>query len=167
MSSLVRLAPALAVAAAFIASAATPGTTSSPTCSRSAAKRAIAASKLPKRVKIDASGRYGAGVNRLLCRELTRDKQEDMVASIYSGGTAGDHAWIVFASTQRGWKLLFRRLDLYKVGLRAASNGIVETLPLYKRDDPNCCPTGGFDHKLFRRRHGRFALARAWHTAKP
>lgn len=167
VSALVRVAPALAVAAAFIASAAAPHVASSPSCSRTGAKRAIAASKLPQRVKVDASGRYGAGIDRLICRDLTRDGTKEMVASIYSGGTAGDHAWIVFASTRRGWKVLLRRLNLYKVGIRPAPTGIVETLPVYNPDDSNCCPSGGFDHQLFRWRHGRFVVARSWHSSEP
>ena len=167
MLSLVRVVPGLAAVAVLAANVAVPASASGPTCSRPAAKRAIVASKLPQRVKIDASGRFGAGIDRLICRDLTGDGRKDMVASIFSGGTAGDHAWLVFAQTQRGWKLALRRLNLYKVGIRAASGGVVETLPIYHADDPNCCTSGGFNHRLYRFRHGRFVVARTWHTAKP
>ena len=162
-----RLVPVLVVAIVLAANVGFSPAASSQPCSRAAAKRAIAASNLPKRVKIDASGRYGAGIDRLICRDLTGDGQKEMVASIFSGGTAGDHSWLVFAATRRGWKLAFRRLNLYKVGIRAASHGIVETLPVYNQDDANCCPSGGFDHRLYRWRHGQFVVARSWHTKGP
>jgi hypothetical protein len=165
--AVVRLIPALVVTIVLAANVGFSPTASSSTCSRAAARRAIAASKLPQRVKIDASGRYGAGIDRVICRDLTGDDQQEMIASIFSGGTAGDHSWLVFAPTQRGWKLAFRRLNLYKVGIRAESNGIVETLPVYNPDDPNCCPSGGFDHRLYRWSRGRFAVARSWHTKRP
>jgi hypothetical protein len=167
MPAALRLVPALVVTIVLAANVGFSPSASPSTCSRAAAKRAVAASRLPQRVKIDASGRYGGGIDMLICRDLTGDDQTELIASIFSGGTAGDHSWLVFAPTQRGWKLAFRRLNLYKVGIRAGSNGIVETLPVYNPDDPNCCPSGGFDHRLYRWRHGRFVVARSWHTNGP
>jgi hypothetical protein len=38
------------------------------------------------------------------------------------------------------------------------------TQPIYKKNDPNCCPTGGFDHHRYHWNGARFVVARAWHT---
>jgi hypothetical protein len=134
-------------------------------CSLRAARAAIGSSNLPAPVKEDASARY-SGIDRLICRDLTGDGRNDMVATVHSGGTAGVEAWVAFKRVGRGWKLVFRRLG-HKVLIRSVPVGIVEIAPVYMDGDPNCCPSGGFDHTLFKWKSGRFAVARSWHSKKP
>jgi hypothetical protein len=138
-----------------------------PACTALAAKAGILSSNLPRRVKQDATGHFGAGLDRLICRDLTSDGRKDMVASVFSGGTAGVEAWVIFRATSNRWKLAFRRVNLYKVGIRSTPGGIVEIDPVYRANDPNCCPSGGYDHTLYHWKSGKFSAGRTWHTRKP
>lgn len=110
--------------------------------------------------------RAGGGVGRILCHDFTRDGQGDMAVTVFSGGTAGDTAWVVFRGDGSHWRLVFRQLDAYKVGLFRRGDDVVESQPLYRGGDPNCCPTGGFVHRRFRWLHGRFAVVRRWHDTR-
>ena len=112
-----------------------------------------------------SSDRY-AGVGKVLCHDFTRDGRADMAVTIFSGGSAGDVAWLVFRRTDTRWRLALRRLHLYKLYLRRAGDGLVETQPFYRRDDANCCPTGGYDHVRFQWKKGRFVVVRRWHSRR-
>lgn len=133
-------------------------------CSKAAAKAAVLASSLPQRWKDEARHKYGPyeGLDGTICRDFTRDGQIDMAATFASGGTAGDVAWVLFRRVGSGWKLAIARLHDYKLTLTVRGSDIVETLPVYRRNDANCCPTGGFDHRLFHWNGGRFVV-RFWH----
>ena len=41
---------------------------------------------------------------------------------------------------------------------------LVSTQPIYRKEDPNCCPTGGFDHERWHSNGSRFVRIRLWHT---
>ncbi len=131
---------AAAVVALLLSVAASSAGESKLGCTVLAAKVGILSAKLPKKVKLDATGRSGAGIDRLICKDLTGDGRKDMVASVFSGGTAGVEA-----------------------------SGIVEIDPLYAADgtDPNCCPSRGYDHTLYRWKSGKFVVGRTWHTRSP
>jgi len=79
------------------------------------------------------------------------------------GGTAGDVGIIVFRARPNGWAVALKRRG-YKVGLFRVGDDVVTSQPIYKRNDPNCCPTGGFDRTLYRWNGSRLVVARAWHT---
>jgi len=87
-----------------------------------------------------------------------------MALTIASGGTAGDTAWAIYV----GSKLVLVRGG-YKLSLARRGTDIVETDPVYKSKDPNCCPTGGFDHTQWHWNGAKFVVARTWHngTYKP
>ena len=72
-----------------------------------------------------------------------------MAVSIASGGTAGDVAWIGFAPAGSGWRPV-KAVGGYKLGLFLYHDELEVVLPVYKRSDPNCCPTGGFDRAFYR-----------------
>ena len=57
----------------------------------------------------------------------------------------------------------------YKLSIGRTGSDIVETDPVYKSKDPNCCPTGGFDHTQWHWNGTKFVIARTWHngTYKP
>ena len=54
----------------------------------------------------------------------------------------------------------------YKVGLFRSGDELEAVQPVYRRSDPNCCPTGGFDRTLYRLAGSRLVVARTWHTKR-
>lgn len=153
---------ALAVAACVAAPAAAPAP---PACGKAAAKAAAAAARLPSDVKDELLRQPYAGVDRLYCFDFTRDGAADLAFSVFSGGTAGDTAWLAFRRAGPAWKLvLFQRG--YKVSLFRRGTDLATSQPIYRKADPNCCPTGGFDHARYRWDGTRLARVRAWHDAR-
>jgi hypothetical protein len=156
------LALALAGVGAFLGDA---GAATQSGCSKAAAKAAVLASSLPQRWKDEARHKYGPieGLQGVLCHDFTRDGRTDMAVTFYSGGTAGDVAWVAFRRAGARWKLALARLDLYKMGLVIRDDDLVETQPVYKPGDGNCCPTGGFNHIRWHWDGSRFVVGRRWH----
>src|SRR3954471_877228 len=140
-----RLAVLLAIALAVGAGAAS-ARSGPPPCSEAAANAAIRASVLPREVK-DLTRQHLAGVDQLICHDLTADGRTDMAVTLASGGTAGDVAWAAFVRTGPAWRLAGANADGYKVGLFLHGRDLVEAQPIYRKNDPNCCPTGGFAHR--------------------
>jgi len=99
----------------------------------------------------------------VLCYDFTRDGRADMAVTIASGGTAGDVGIVVFRATAKGWAVALKHSG-YKVGLFQKGGDVVTSQPIYKKDDPNCCPTGGFAHDRYHWNGSRFALTRSYHT---
>jgi hypothetical protein len=132
-----------------------------PPCTHAAARAAILAA--PALASVRATLKYGGGPDRLICHDLTGDGVRELAVTIFSGGTAGDTAWVVFRWRAGRWQLAHRELDVYKVGLARVATDLVETEPVYRRNDPNCCPTGGFDHRRFHWNGSRFVVVRRWH----
>jgi len=62
-----------------------------------------------------------------------------------------------------GWQVALAR-NGYKVGLFRVGNDLASSQPVYKANDPNCCPSGGFDHQRFHWNGKRFVVARNWNT---
>jgi hypothetical protein len=104
-----------------------------------------------------------ASVDQVICFDFTRDGRTDVAASIASGGTAGDVGFVVFRATAAGWKVALKGGG-YKLGMVRLGGDVVVTQPIYKASDPNCCPTGGFDHVRYHWNGTKFARARVWHT---
>jgi hypothetical protein len=157
--------PLLVAAAALAALAVGPApVVQGATCSLATAKRAIAATRLRMKLLGDSTVRIAPSrVDRVLCHDFTRDGRTDLAATIASGGTAGDVGFAVFRSTRAGWQVALAR-NGYKLGLFLAGADLVSSQPIYGKDDPNCCPTGGFDHLRFHWNGTRFVVARSWHT---
>jgi hypothetical protein len=133
-------------------------------CNLAVAKQAITKTKFrmkllgPDTVRVAPSS-----VNRVLCWDFTRDGRLDMAVTIASGGTAGDVGFAVFRRTPTGWAVALAR-NGYKLGLLQVGGDPVSSQPIYRKNDPNCCPTGGFDHLRFHWNGKRFVVARSWHT---
>jgi hypothetical protein len=120
---------------------------------------------LPTRIKRDAAGRNGSGIDRLLCRDLTYDGHKDMVASFASGRAIGVEAWVFFRAAGSGWKLSFRRLDLVRASVKLSGTAVIESDPVYRTSDKRpCCPTGGMQHYRFAWQRGKMVSVRVWHT---
>ena len=164
---MLKLALAALIAAVSVSTAAASGLPSgAAACSKKAAVAAVVASSLPQRWKDEALHKFGPieGLQGVTCRDFTRDGKPDMAIVFYSGGTAGDIAWVVFRRVGTGWKLALARLNDYKLSLVFRGSDIIETLPIYLKGDANCCPSGGFDHRQFHWNGSRFAVARVWHS---
>ena len=109
----------------------------------------------------------GGGANQLICRDLDGDGIRDMAFSVASGGTAGNMWWIALRRAGRGWRVVHVG-NGYKLGLaRSGAHDLVETQPVYGKNDPNCCPSGGFDHVRWRWNGSTLAAVRHWHTGSP
>jgi hypothetical protein len=85
-----------------------------------------------------------------------------MAISIASGGTAGDIGWIVFVGTGSGYKVA-KTGSGYKLGLWRVGGDFDISQPIYKKPDPNCCPTGGVDHYRYHWNGSKFVV-RKYHT---
>jgi hypothetical protein len=134
-------------------------------CTKAAANAAIRASSLPADVK-DLTHQPLAGVDSIICHDLTGDGRADMAVTLASGGTAGDIAWAAFQRRGAGWRLAASNTDGYKLLLLRAGHDLVETQPVYRTNDPNCCPTGGFDHRRFHWNGRALAVTRRWHDRR-
>ena len=107
------------------------------------------------------------GADKVMCHDFTGDGRPDLAVTIASGGTAGDVGFAVFRSIAfkvgPGWQVALNRKG-YKLGLFRVGDDLVSSQPIYRKNDPNCCPTGGFDHVRFHWNGRRFVVARSWHT---
>jgi hypothetical protein len=102
-------------------------------------------------------------VDSVICLSLPGGRTA-MALTIASGGTAGDTSWAIYV----GSRLALVRGG-YKLSLGRRGSDLVETDPVYRSNDPNCCPTGGFDHARWHWDGTKFVVARTWHdtTYKP
>src|SRR6266542_2348759 len=156
MTALAAAGVAALAAAVLVAAASSARQAGTPPCTLLAAKSGILASTLPMRVKRDAAGHAGSGIDRLICRDLTSDGRKDMVASVYSGGQVGVEAWVFFRAAVRGWRLSFDRTDLVRAQIRVSGAAVIESDPVYKVGDKRpCCPTGGQKHYRFEWQRGK------------
>jgi hypothetical protein len=157
---------ALTLAAVALAAAARSPASRDAACSLGAAKTAVIA------LKVQVPGLGGGTlpiapnqVDKVICFDFTRDGRTDMAATVFSGGTAGDIAWIVLRSTPAGWKLSLARAG-YKLGLFRLAGDLAVSQPIYRKNDANCCPTGGFDHTRWHWNGKRFVVVRTWHDGR-
>jgi hypothetical protein len=154
----------LALAAALAAFAVAPAHATRSPCDLAAAKRAIATTHLRMKLLGDSTVRVApSSADRVICHDFTRDGRTDIAVTIASGGTAGDVGFAVFRSTPTGRQVALAR-NGYRLGLFRVGGDLVSSQPIYEQSDPNCCPTGGFDHVRFHWNGRRFVVARSWHT---
>ncbi len=156
-----RVLAALALAAAAALTVSAPAGSAS--CSEAAARAAIAQTRLrlgtgPDRVLVSPSQ-----ASKVICFDFTRDGRVDMAVTIASGGTAGDVGLAVFVPAGSGWRVALARTG-YKLGLFRVDGDLVSVQPVYRKADPNCCPTGGFDHTRYHWDGKRFVVVRTWRT---
>jgi hypothetical protein len=85
-------------------------------------------------------GRFHAGIDRILFKDLTGDGTAEDIVTIFSGGTAGDIAFYVLTGEGSGLHAIKTSNQEYKVGVRVVGGKLQVTRPLYRQNDPNCCP---------------------------
>ncbi len=132
----------------------------SPRCTLGSARTAIRATK--PRVPSLAGGTVpadAASADTVVCFGSA------MAVSFASGGTAGDVAWIGFAPAGAGWRPV-KVEGGYKLGLFRFGAELEVVQPVYRRNDSNCCPTGGFDRVLYRFDGKSLVVTRTWHTQR-
>lgn len=133
-------------------------------CDRAMGRAAIASTHLRMTLLGDSPSRVDSNsVNQVLCHDFTRDGRLDLGVTIASGGTAGDIGFAVFRGTRAGWRVALA-MDGYKLGIFRVGGDLVSSQPVYRKEDPNCCPTGGFDHRRYHWNGARFVVERSWHT---
>jgi hypothetical protein len=155
----------LLLAVAAVLAPATSGAASATNCSRATAGAAIRAAK--PHVPSLAGGPAVvtlSEVDGLLCFDFTRDGRTDLAFTVASGGTAGDVAWVALARTPSGRRVVHTQGG-YKLGLYRVGSDLVDSQPIYRKKDPNCCPSGGFDHRRWHWNGMRLVLARSYHTS--
>jgi hypothetical protein len=136
---------------------------SEPACSAAAARSAIAASR-PRLALIGDKVLIAPDMaDALLCFDVTGDGRGDMAVTLFSGGTAGDVGWLLFVPGESRWRLAGSGTG-YKLRLSRSGSDLLAVQPVYRKNDPNCCPTGGFDRTLYRWDGSRLVVARSWHT---
>jgi len=137
-------------------------------CNLASARAVVRSTGLTAPASQSISGeayRISAGdLGGAICITLPGGKKA-MVVTVESGGTAGDIDWAIYVSNSDGWKLSLVRGG-YKLGLARKGADIVETDPVYEKDDANCCPSGGFVHTRWRWDGREFAVMRTWHDSK-
>jgi hypothetical protein len=140
---------AVAVAAAAL---------SAPRCTLASARAAIRTTK-PRVPSLDGgtAPADAASADKVVCFGAA------MAVSIASGGTAGDVAWIGVAPAGGGWRPV-KAVGGYKLGLFLSHDELEVVLPVYKRSDPNCCPTGGFDRAYYKFNGTTFIVTELRHT---
>ena len=140
---------------------------SSPPCNLATAKTVVKAQPLTVPGSQSISGEpyriFGSDLDGTICVPLPGGRKA-MVVTVGSGGTAGDIDWAIYVSSGNGWKLSLIRGG-YKLGLVRKGSDIVETNPIYKKNDPNCCPSGGFVHVRWHWNGKKFVAVRTWHDA--
>lgn len=135
-------------------------------CGVAAARAAIAATH--PRIQLlgpDATRVQPGSADRVICFDFTRDGRLDLAVTIASGGTAGDIGLVVFRRTASGWHVALAAGG-YKLGIARVHGDLVVSQPVYRKRDPNCCPTGGFDRTRYHWNGRRFVVARTWHVKR-
>ena len=153
------------VAAVALFPPAPPPADAAASCSRAAAEAAIAHTK--PRLKLIGDSKVLIApdqADKVLCFDLTGDGRADMAVTIASGGTAGDVGWLLFVPKAAAWRLAGSGTG-YKLGLFRSGSRLEVVQPVYRAKDPNCCPSGGFDHTRYRWNGTGLVVARSWHTA--
>jgi hypothetical protein len=154
----------VAVLASAAAASAAPAVAAPCTVAQARAAVAAAKPRIPgesgARVPVDPKS-----IDRVLCYDFTRDGRTDLALSVASGGTAGDVGWLVLQRTAGGWRLAIGQSG-YKLGLFRVGDDVVISQPIYRKYDPNCCPTGGFAHDRYHWNGTRFALVRSYKTKR-
>jgi hypothetical protein len=154
----------LAALALSFAATTVPAQAGQARCGVATARAAIASTQLRMKLLGDSTTRIDPkSADQVICFDFTRDGRLDVAVTIASGGTAGDIGFAVFRATATGWRVALAR-EGYKLGLFRVRSDLVSSQPVYRKNDPNCCPTGGFDHVRYHWNGARFVVARSWHT---
>ncbi len=153
---LITFTAAVAAAATAVAGAAGASTSAdaaaSKRCTRLAAKLVKLTRHAPSGLPRGANASFSP-----ICFDFTGDGRRDVAFAILSGGTAGATHWAVFRGVRTSSSRLSRRYRKVAERFSGSKTRLVRSgrllgvdNPIYKRDDANCCPTGGTSRVLYR-----------------
>jgi hypothetical protein len=85
----------------------------------------------------------GAGIDRAAVAhgDLTGDGRPDALVPVTAGPAAGIVAYYVYAETDGTVRDVFPVNAVYRARVALRARRLVETLPIYRRADPGCCPS--------------------------
>ena len=152
------LVSAVALQPGFTTEAAGASWQTSATCDRAQARAAL-----------DHTGLLAAGdkVAQLVCLDLNRDGRADLAATVGVPGSAGVVGWAAFVAHGDSWRLLQRHPDAYRPSLVKLGADLLEYESVYRKGDPNCCPTGGSVDRLYRWRGDALSSSRRGGSRRP
>jgi hypothetical protein len=119
-----------------------------PACSKPAAKDGVLDSEFESSVRelgvVQAGdpvfGGFGYGVAEVICRDLTADGAEEMVAQLDCCTGGAPSPWAIFVAEEEAWRPAFYRTGI-QASLSVEGDAIVEKSPAYAAGEPTCCPT--------------------------
>jgi hypothetical protein len=97
----------------------------------------------------DAERNMG-GISSLRCFDFTGDGTRDVLFSVFGGGTAGNGAWGLVVADGGTHKLTNYGGGGSDLGIDRRGSRPQVINPIYRRGDPNCCPTGGFRIRTYK-----------------
>lgn len=147
----------IGIVSAVFTSAASPGR-AGPAQARSSCSRASAHAALLA---------HGLGLNgmvgQVICADFSSDGQIDMAVTEGTPGSAGVIGMAIFVASPNGWIVGLSHPNDYQPTLVSLGDDLLEYVPVFRKGDPNCCPTGGTNDMLYRYTRGHFRVAFAWH----
>jgi hypothetical protein len=112
-----------------------------------------------------ASGRFaevvdnGGGVGQLVCADLTGDGTRDALYTLDSGGTGRAFDWGLVVADGDAPRSATAGGGGSKLAIDVLNGRAEVANPIYRANDPNCCPRGGARIRTFRWNGTRLALA--------
>jgi hypothetical protein len=85
-------------------------------------------------------GGTGYVVVELICRDLTGDGAEEMVAELDCCTGGAPTPWAIFVTHERSWRPAFYRTAI-QATLSVRGGDVVERSPAYAPGEPTCCPS--------------------------
>jgi hypothetical protein len=89
-----------------------------------------------------------------------------MVVSLSSGGSIPIEGWGVFRWVRGEWQLVLLRQTYEYMPVVADGSDLRETLPIFRKTDPLCCPSGGSRSRVWHW-NGEVLVAGAWQKTPP
>lgn len=123
------------------------------------AKPAYCSAKAIQEIRVASGKPKLAGINSVVCGDVTDDGVKDAIYTVLSGGTAGPIRFgvirggseVTISFERTGYKVTVDRVNDHRFDVQQ---------PFYAADDPNCCPTA-FDVIPFRWDGGTFKRGRS------
>jgi hypothetical protein len=125
-----------------------PSEEAGPGCSKPAAKDAVLDSEFEASVRELGAvqpadplfGGFGYVVAEVICRDLTGDGAEEMVAQLGCCTGGSPSPWAIFVDEDGAWQPAFYRTGI-QASLSVEGDAIVEKSPAYAAGEPTCCPS--------------------------
>jgi hypothetical protein len=125
-------------------------------CSRAAAREVV------ERLGLSLNDPSADPIAKVLCGAFTGPGSQTMVVTL--AGPMGPLDWVVFRWAGGAWQILMRQPA--GASITASGSDIRQTLPIYRSDDPRCCPTGGTKSRIWHWNGTRFT-AGPWKQVTP